>query len=238
MTILPKKKQNKNEDDRENDANIDRYGYLQMIQSSSNAPPISVRGVRSGSGDNLRYEGRDHSERPHKRRHRHRESSQDHIVLKGPNCSPTPSPRDAVNYEDFAIPSCSSRIQTDIQRDSRDESNISPISARGKQDHDDEEFNSGDEYEKPAEHWTGNDWDQKEKSFERALKKKGFIIRKMGEDGACFFRAVADQVYGDQEMHSIVRKLCLDYMVSTLILFLALNQFSLIILDAIPGEKQ
>jgi len=47
------------------------------------------------------------------------------------------------------------------------------------------------------------------------MRKKGFIIKKMGEDGACLFRAVADQVYGDQEMHGIVRKHCMDYIVST-----------------------
>nr|XP_006822205.1 PREDICTED: OTU domain-containing protein 5-like [Saccoglossus kowalevskii] len=34
----------------------------------------------------------------------------------------------------------------------------------------------------------------------------------MVPDGACLFRAVADQVYGDQEMHSIVRNHCMDYM--------------------------
>ncbi len=56
---------------------------------------------------------------------------------------------------------------------------------------------------------------QLEKWFENALKeKKGYIIKKMGEDGACMFRAVADQVYGDQDMHPIVRKSCIDYMVS------------------------
>ena len=27
------------------------------------------------------------------------------------------------------------------------------------------------------------------------------------------FSVAADQVYGDQEMHSLVRKLCVDYMV-------------------------
>lgn len=42
----------------------------------------------------------------------------------------------------------------------------------------------------------------------------GFIVKKMGEDGACLFRAVADQVYGDQEMHGVVRKHCMDYIVS------------------------
>ena len=32
-------------------------------------------------------------------------------------------------------------------------------------------------------------------------------------DGNCLFRAVADQVYGDPEMHADVRHLCVDYMV-------------------------
>lgn len=46
------------------------------------------------------------------------------------------------------------------------------------------------------------------------MRKRGFIIKRMGEDGACLFRAVSDQVYGDQEMHSMVRKHCMDYIVS------------------------
>lgn len=44
-------------------------------------------------------------------------------------------------------------------------------------------------------------------------EKHGLLIKKMGEDGACLFRAVADQVYGDQEMHDLVRQNCIDYMV-------------------------
>lgn len=36
----------------------------------------------------------------------------------------------------------------------------------------------------------------------------------MVEDGACLFRAIADQVYGDQEMHSVVRTHCMDYIVN------------------------
>jgi len=46
------------------------------------------------------------------------------------------------------------------------------------------------------------------------MRKKGLRIKQMGEDGACLFRAVADHVYGDQEMHDIVRKNCMDYIVS------------------------
>ena len=55
---------------------------------------------------------------------------------------------------------------------------------------------------------------QVEAWFEQTMKeKRGLLIKKMGEDGACMFRAVADQVYGDQEMHSLVRQNCIDYMV-------------------------
>ncbi len=73
--------------------------------------------------------------------------------------------------------------------------------------------------------------------FARALKeKKGFVIKPVQEDGACLFRAVckgikslqkneigsllffsfclADQVFGDQEMHATVRQNCMDYIVS------------------------
>jgi hypothetical protein len=42
----------------------------------------------------------------------------------------------------------------------------------------------------------------------------GFLITKMIEDGSCLFRAVADQIYGDQEMHPCVRRNCMDYIVS------------------------
>lgn len=56
---------------------------------------------------------------------------------------------------------------------------------------------------------------QRERRFEKKIRKKGLIIKSMGEDGACLFRAVADQVYGDQDMHSVVRRHCMDYIVSS-----------------------
>ncbi|XP_022252713.1 OTU domain-containing protein 5-A-like isoform X2 [Limulus polyphemus] len=73
-------------------------------------------------------------------------------------------------------------------------------------------YNSGDEYDRPFEMWTEEELEEREKNFEKKMRKKGFIIKEMCEDGACMFRAVADQVYGDQEMHSVVRKQCMDYM--------------------------
>ncbi|XP_071810412.1 OTU domain-containing protein 5-A-like [Asterias amurensis] len=68
--------------------------------------------------------------------------------------------------------------------------------------------NSGDEYDTQPFYNEEN-----ERMFEKALKeKRHFIIKHMSPDGACLFRAVADQVYGDQEWHNIVRGHCMDYM--------------------------
>lgn len=76
-------------------------------------------------------------------------------------------------------------------------------------------YNSGDEHthdRRPSYmQWTEQEYQEKEIQFEKKINKKGWVIKKMAEDGACLFRAVADQIYGDQEMHSVVRKLCIDY---------------------------
>ncbi|KAF5279136.1 hypothetical protein FQA39_LY18321 [Lamprigera yunnana] len=76
--------------------------------------------------------------------------------------------------------------------------------------------NSEDEYE-PRRHLrigsTAEEWTRRDTYFERCLSKLGFEIKKMHEDGACLFRAIADQVYGDQELHSTVRTQCMDYIV-------------------------
>lgn len=53
-----------------------------------------------------------------------------------------------------------------------------------------------------------------ELEFINALwRNKRWQVIKMREDGACLFRSVAFHVYGDQEMHGQVRRLCMDYMV-------------------------
>jgi len=46
----------------------------------------------------------------------------------------------------------------------------------------------------------------------RALRKKGFQVIETALDGNCLFRSVADQVYGDMEMHGEIRRLCMNYM--------------------------
>lgn len=74
-------------------------------------------------------------------------------------------------------------------------------------------YNSEDEYEAARVELDPATAEQQEHRFEKALReKKGFIIKRMKEDGACLFRAVADQVYGDQDMHEVVRKHCMDYL--------------------------
>ncbi|CAM6035890.1 unnamed protein product [Sphagnum compactum] len=54
---------------------------------------------------------------------------------------------------------------------------------------------------------------ERERQFENELRRvKSLEVRWMAEDGNCLFRAVADQVYGDAEMYSETRQLCIDYM--------------------------
>lgn len=52
-------------------------------------------------------------------------------------------------------------------------------------------YNSGDEYDRSnAFNFSSQQIDEIEKHFEKKMRKKGFIIKKMAEDGACLFRAV------------------------------------------------
>lgn len=54
---------------------------------------------------------------------------------------------------------------------------------------------------------------ENEQAFEEDLRNAhGFIIKRMLGDGNCLFRAVANQVFGDPEMHDEVRKRCMDHM--------------------------
>ena len=64
---------------------------------------------------------------------------------------------------------------------------------------------------------TDEEWLEKDRKFELMMRKKGYLIKSMVEDGSCLFRAVADQIFGDQEMHGVVRNHCMDYIVSQFI---------------------
>lgn len=56
----------------------------------------------------------------------------------------------------------------------------------------------------------------------------------MNEDGACLFRAIADQIFGDQELHHMVRTSCMDYIVSDLSFFIYYLYYSIIELKKTP----
>ena len=43
------------------------------------------------------------------------------------------------------------------------------------------------------------------KSFNRALADSGLVLREMAGDGNCFFRAISDQLEGNQHNHAIYR---------------------------------
>lgn len=75
---------------------------------------------------------------------------------------------------------------------------------------------------------------------DRLRASHGWQIKQMQGDGACLFRAVgrlstsrplrtkpipADQVYGDEEMHGEVRRLCMDYMVRVPLNFIRNSRF-------------
>ena len=53
--------------------------------------------------------------------------------------------------------------------------------------------------------------DQEEKIREN-LQKINFLIKQMGGDGNCMFRAVSDQIYGNEDYHNIIREKCMDYL--------------------------
>lgn len=50
--------------------------------------------------------------------------------------------------------------------------------------------------------------------YTRVLAQQGLHIEAVEGDGNCLFRAVAHQVYGDENLHNLVRQKCLDYMES------------------------
>lgn len=51
-----------------------------------------------------------------------------------------------------------------------------------------------------------------EENFRNTIEKSHFFIKEMKGDGNCMFRAFADQIYGDEEYHEIIREKCMDYL--------------------------
>lgn len=226
MTILPKKKVQQEKRGAESGENHQHHGHNTHHHhghnlghsvphstgesrggarpKSRNSPPRwgtnSSRDDRLSSHDARNsYESQERRENAHgghssNKRARHRSSPQheygDHFEYEHAGVSWTQSPCN------------SSSSQAEILGSSPRESG---------QDEEVDAVNSGDEHEENTKEI--ENIEEIEERFARALKeKKGFIIKIMVPDGACLFRSVADQVYGDQDWHAIVRGHCMDYM--------------------------
>ena len=51
-----------------------------------------------------------------------------------------------------------------------------------------------------------------ERRFQQALEARRLRVKPVAGDGNCMFRSIADQIYGDEEMHIVTREMCMDYM--------------------------
>ncbi|XP_065166242.1 OTU domain-containing protein 5-B isoform X3 [Atheta coriaria] len=97
-----------------------------------------------------------------------------------------------------------------------DEVSCAPANENTENEEEATGFNSEDEYGAPIHNPTiisDEEWKTRDTRFARCLQKLGFEIKSMRDDGACLFRAIADQIYGDQELHFTVRSACMDYIV-------------------------
>lgn len=74
-------------------------------------------------------------------------------------------------------------------------------------------YNSGDEHlDSKENNLTSDEWKKRDEKFSDLLRQeRGLVIKEMEEDGACLFRAISYQIYGDQEMHDIIRQQTMDY---------------------------
>lgn len=76
-------------------------------------------------------------------------------------------------------------------------------------------YNSGDEHSRPKEGLTtADEWQKKDEQFAKCMADRGYILKPVEEDGACLFRSISLQIYGDEEMHDVIRQHTMDYIVS------------------------
>ncbi|CAO1427679.1 unnamed protein product [Diamesa tonsa] len=73
-------------------------------------------------------------------------------------------------------------------------------------------YNSGDEHLGSKERLlTSDEWKTRDDKFASTLNEQGLVIKEMEEDGACLFRAISFQLYGDQDQHELIRQQTMDY---------------------------
>lgn len=75
-------------------------------------------------------------------------------------------------------------------------------------------YNSGDEHTGRKNDLTNEEWTERDRLFKKAMCEHGFLLEDIIEDGACLFRAISLQIYGDQDMHEVIRQQTMDYIVS------------------------
>lgn len=193
MTILPKKKQNKNtnsnDDERENDITSDLYAYAggqSVSQIASSGRPWATRSDDKRSApDN----GPSHSKRRHRSTLVERENLINSVIGLNNSSLNSPSNSTRASPDNISDLPCDSKENNQMSGTLLvDYNNDSHYNNANNEDF--SGYNSGDEYQKPIEHMVSNDWEEKERTFERMINKKGFNIKKMCEDGACLFRAV------------------------------------------------
>lgn len=197
MTILPKKPSNNENEcdtsDQLSHTTNENRGVRRNSPSRWLGQHTRVDDVRrpnhesNNCYEDFEFSKRRHRSPPHRsiRKHRHERPTSLHHNL--PNTS---SSLNVINHQ---------RCSLSPNTNSTNCEDLSSVSGR----------NSEDEYE-PHSPLANDDI---ELWFSQNLREKyGWVIRIMCEDGACLFRTVADQVYGDQEMHNIVRQNCCDYM--------------------------
>ncbi|XP_076229749.1 deubiquitinating enzyme A isoform X4 [Nomia melanderi] len=225
MTILSKKKTNASKDRREggSTSEVDVHGVQNEHGTGSIALPNSPYQTSVDRREDKHFEetgGPSHGKR-------HRQRASPHSGCIGRNSrSKRERERDRGRERDRererererqATPptaSCSGSQATDASVITNNRMGI--VGAAANLEHElANGYNSGDEYTgRTGNNLTLAEWQERDRWFEKRMRKMGFIVKKMGEDGACLFRAVADQVYGDQEMHGVVRKHCMDYIAS------------------------
>lgn len=83
-------------------------------------------------------------------------------------------------------------------------------------------YNSGDEHQAGRDAGlTEPEWKQRDEEFAKTMAKEGLIVKEIEEDGACLFRSISLQIYGDQDMHEDIRQQTMDYIVSRFVFSLS-----------------
>ncbi|ALC44723.1 CG6091 [Drosophila busckii] len=73
-------------------------------------------------------------------------------------------------------------------------------------------YNSGDEHLQPKGRTISVDeWKRRDEEFAKCMEQRGYELKPVEEDGACLFRSISLQIYGDEEMHDEIRQHTMDY---------------------------